>query len=91
MNSRDRVFKTLRGEIPDCVPVMEMFIDPKVIDSICPNMSYEDFIDYADMDVVTCLTMADKSENINWVDKRKDLWQDKWGRYSRANASKFYC
>jgi uroporphyrinogen decarboxylase len=79
MNSRDRVLKTLRGEIPDRVPVMEMFIDHKVINSICPGMSYEDFADYADMDVVTCLTMADSPENIKWVDRKKGLWRDKWG------------
>ena len=79
MNSRDRVFAVLNDQIPDRVPVMEMFIDAKVIDAICPGMSYEDFIDYADMDVVTCLTMADKPETINWVDKEKGLWRDKWG------------
>lgn len=79
MNSRERVFAVLNGKIPDRIPVMEMFIDDKVIDAIRPGMSYEDFIDYADMDVITCLTMADKAENVNWVDKSKGLWKDKWG------------
>lgn len=79
MNSRERIFTVLNDNEPDRVPIAEMFIDPKVIDSICPAMSYEDFIDYADMDVVTCLTMADKPENINWVDKEKGIWRDKWG------------
>ena len=79
MNSRDRVFATLQGRIPDRVPVMEIFIDPKVINSISQGMSYEDFIDYTDMDVVTCLTMADEEENINWVDKGKRIFRDKWG------------
>ena len=79
MNSRERVFAVLEGRVPDRVPVMEMFIDPKVIDSIYPEMHYADFIDYADMDIVTCLTMADDPENINWVDKNKGLWKDKWG------------
>ena len=45
MNSRERVFAALQGKIPDRVPIMEMLIDPKVINSICPGMSYEDFID----------------------------------------------
>lgn len=79
MNSRERVFAVLSGETPDRVPLMEMFIDAKVIDSISPGMCYEDFIDYADMDVVTCLTMADAPENVNWVDKDKGIWRDKWG------------
>ena len=79
MTSRDRVFTALQGGVPDRVPVMEMFIDPKVIDAISPGMSYEDFVDYADMDVVTCLTMADDPANINWVDRGRGLWRDKWG------------
>ena len=79
MNSRERIFAVLNDQIPDRVPVMEIFIDPEVIDSICPGMEYEDFVDYANMDVATCLTMADKPENINWVDKKKGLWKDKWG------------
>jgi uroporphyrinogen decarboxylase len=79
MTSRDRVLSTLEGRTPDRVPTLELFIDSKVIDSICSGMSYEDFIDYADMDAVTCLTMADASEDINWVDRAKGLWRDKWG------------
>ncbi|HBR19435.1 MAG: hypothetical protein A2Y13_04395 [Planctomycetes bacterium GWC2_45_44] len=79
MNSRERVLKVLDGQMPDRVPVMEIFIDPKVIDSICPGMSHEDFIDYAEVDCVTCLTMADSPENISWVDKEKKIFRDKWG------------
>jgi len=69
--------------MPDRVPIMEMAIDPKVIESICPGMSYPDFIDYVDMDVVTCLTMADDPANISWVDREKGVWQDKWGALQR--------
>lgn len=79
MTSAERVFAVLQGRTPDRVPVMEMFIDPKVIDSICSGMSYEDFIDYADMDVVTCLTMVEDSDRMNWIDKEKGIWKDKWG------------
>jgi uroporphyrinogen decarboxylase len=79
MTSRERILAALEGRIPDRVPTMELFIDPKVIDAIAPGMSYEDFIDYAEMDAVTCLTMADLPENINWVDRPKGLWRDKWG------------
>ena len=79
MNSRERIFNVLNNKIPDRVPVVEMIIDTKVIDSISSGMVYEDFIEYADMDIVTCLTMADNPEDINWVDKSKRLWKDKWG------------
>lgn len=79
MTSLDRVVKTLKGEIPDRVPLMELFIDPKVINTIQRGMSYEEFIEYADMDVVTCLTMADDPEDLNWVKREKGIWRDKWG------------
>jgi uroporphyrinogen-III decarboxylase len=79
MTSQQRMFAALKGEPVDRTPMMEMFIDPKVIHGICPGMSYEDFIDYAEMDAVTCLTMADSPENINWIDKEQGIWLDKWG------------
>ncbi len=79
MNSQERVLAVLEGRIPDSVPVMELLIDPKVIESICPGMSYEDFVDFADIDVVTCLAIAEPPEKIDWVDKTEGLWRDKWG------------
>lgn len=79
MTSRDRILAALEGQIPDRVPVLEMFIDPGVINALCPGMSYEDFIEYADMDAVTCLTMVEDPAQTNWVDKESGLWRDKWG------------
>ena len=75
MTSQQRMLAALQGNPVDRVPIMEMFIDHKVIHKICPGMSYEDFIDYADMDAVTCLTMADSPENINWIDKERGIWR----------------
>ena len=79
MISCERVFSTLRGELPDRVPLMELFIDQNVIDSVFKGMCYEDFIEYVDMDVVTCLTMASSPEDVDWVDREKGVWRDKWG------------
>ncbi|MCE5309060.1 MAG: hypothetical protein LLG20_15585 [Acidobacteriales bacterium] len=79
MTSIERILAVLDGRPTDRAPVMELFIDPKVIESISPGMSYEDFIDYAGMDVVTCLTMADPPACIRWVDREKRIWRDKWG------------
>jgi uroporphyrinogen decarboxylase len=79
MSSLERVMCSLNGEMPDRVPLMELFVDQKVIDSIYKGMSYEDFIDYVDMDVVTCLTMASSPEDVDWVDREKGVWRDKWG------------
>jgi uroporphyrinogen decarboxylase len=79
MNSRERVLAVLEGRQPDRVPLMELFIDRSVIDSISKGMDYFDFLDFIDMDVVTCLTMADADEDVNWIDKGKGIWEDKWG------------
>lgn len=79
MTSRDRILAAVRGEKTDRVPVMEMFIDQKIINAIQPGMVYEDFVDYADLDGVTCLTMAEDPADTNWVDQEKGLWRDKWG------------
>lgn len=79
MTSFERVMDVLRGNIPDRVPFMELTIDQKVIDSIKNGMTYEDFIEYVDMDVVSCLTMTYQPEDIQWVDKQKGIWRDKWG------------
>jgi uroporphyrinogen decarboxylase len=86
MTSRERVLRTLKGELPDRVPLMELFIDQKVIDSIFKGMCYEDFIEYVDMDVVTCLTMADEPEDVLWVDRSRGIWRDKWGALQEVTA-----
>lgn len=79
MSSRERVFQVLQGNIPDRVPLFELFVDPSVINSIQPGMSYEDFSDYADLDVVTCLTMVESPQTMQWIDRVKGIWRDKWG------------
>jgi uroporphyrinogen decarboxylase len=61
------------------VPLFELFVDPSVIQALQPGMSYEDFADYADLDVVTCLTMAESPELMHWVDRQRGVWRDKWG------------
>ena len=87
MNSRERVIATLKGEIPDRVPYGEMFIDHSVMNALLPGCSYDDFIEHYDIDIVTCLTMAEKPENIRWVDKSEGLWQDKWGAVQKNDGN----
>lgn len=79
MTSLERVLHVLKGKLPDRVPLFELFIDQGVIDSVRPGLSYQDFIDYADMDVVTCLTMVESPERMHWLDRQKGIWRDKWG------------
>jgi uroporphyrinogen decarboxylase len=79
MNAYERVMAALSGRKSGQVPYAEMFIDPKVIDKIKPGMDYADFIDWADIDIATCLTMAEPAAKMNWIDREKGLWRDKWG------------
>jgi len=79
MNSAERVIRTLQGEIPDRVPLFELFIDSSVIEQIKPGMTYEDFVEWADLDVVTCLTMSESPESMHWIDRDAGIWRDKWG------------
>ncbi|MCK4982848.1 MAG: hypothetical protein KAS17_07980 [Victivallaceae bacterium] len=86
MNSYERVIATLRGENVDCVPCAEMFIDPKVIDKIKPGISYFDFVDEVDIDIATCLTIADPTDKIQWIDQVNGLWRDKWGAVQKNDG-----
>lgn len=79
MNSRERVMRTLDGELADRVPLFELFIDPEVIAALQPGMSYQEFVDWADLDVVTCLAMSESPEAMRWVDRPRGIWRDKWG------------
>lgn len=79
MTSQDRVLATLGGKTPDRVPLFELFIDGKVIDSIRPGSSYEDFAEWAGLDVVTCLAMVEATDDMDWVDPERGIWRDRWG------------
>ena len=79
MNSRDSVLAVLENKLSDRVPVMECAIDQKVINSICPGMSCEDLVDYAELDAVMCHTMTEDTDGVDWVYKEKRIWKDEWG------------
>jgi uroporphyrinogen decarboxylase len=79
MTSRERVLATLGGKTPDRVPLFELFIDGTVIESIRPGSTYEEFAEWADLDVVTCLAMVESAEDMEWVDRGRGIWRDRWG------------
>ncbi len=87
MNSLERVLATLQGKTPDRVPYGEMFIDQKIMNALMPGCSYDEFIEHYDVDIVTCLTMAEQPENIHWIDKSQGLWQDKWGAVQKNDGN----
>jgi len=83
MNSAQRVFKVLKGGIPDRVPLMEVVIDKKVRDAILPGASYDDFVDQMDLDVVCCEIWSQDYKDLDWVDAEKRIYRDKWGALQR--------
>lgn len=79
MTGSERVRCVMEKKIPDRVPHFELTMDPKVRLSIQPDMDYLEFVEWADIDGVTALTMVEDEDTIQWVDKDKGLWRDKWG------------
>lgn len=74
----ERIRKALALEEPDIVPHFEMLIDEKVRNAILPNASYEDFVEYLDIDGIV---LYDKlcAWSFDTVDATKNIKRDQWG------------
>lgn len=74
----ERIIKTLKMQEPDMVPHTEMLIDQKIRNVILPNATYEDFVEYMDLDgmVIYDKLYAWKFETI---DNEKKIKRDQWG------------
>lgn len=83
MKSVERVFTALKGGLPDRLPIMEIVIDKKVRNAIYPGISYNDFIEMMDLDVVCVEIWSKDFKNIKWINKRKKIFKDKWGATQR--------
>jgi uroporphyrinogen decarboxylase len=80
MNSRERVLATLDHRQADRVPIAEMWIDPNIVQMILPGASdSNDLVEYLDLDMVTVPTMIYGTDEVDWVDRDKGLFHDKWG------------
>jgi uroporphyrinogen decarboxylase len=80
MNSRERVLATLDHRQADRVPIAEMWIDSIIVRMILPGASdSNDLAEYLDLDMVTVPTMIYEPDEVDWVDREKGLFRDKWG------------
>ncbi|NTV83164.1 MAG: hypothetical protein HGA23_02545 [Bacteroidales bacterium] len=80
MNSRKRILTTLDHRQADRVPIAEMWIDPNMVRMILPGTGdSNDLAEYLDLDLVTVPTMIYSSDEVDWVDRGKGLFRDKWG------------
>lgn len=77
LTNLERVLKTLDRQEPDVVPTCEITINQKVQDAILPGASYEDFVEFLDLDAAVYFDWAyDRYETL---DEAKGIIRDKFG------------
>lgn len=87
MTSRERMLATLAHQPVDRVAVAEMWIDPVVVRALAPQADdANDLAEFLGLDMVTVPTMIYGPEEIEWVDREKGLFRDKWGEIGRAHV-----
>jgi len=80
MTSYERVITALeRRKTPDRVPMMELVVDEKVMEAIYPGCDYYAFAERFGLDAIGLNRSTWEKENLNWVDKERRLFRDKWG------------
>ncbi len=80
----ERMFTAIRLQKPDAVPTFETHIDSKVRDAIKPGLSYDDFIEYMDLDAIVFTELGNDKYKV--LDESRGLVRDKWGAIKRFNA-----
>ena len=85
MTGLERMLTTLRHEEPDRVPHSELH-SALVWQAILPGKTYEDFVEYMDLDAVVGY---DKLTGWNWemVDPDKGIIRDIWGGLQRLTSN----
>ncbi len=84
MTNRERILTALARREPDIVPHFEFLINQRVRDAILPGASYEDFIDFMDLDAAA---VFDKTAWIyKTLDAEKRIARDQWGGMVRFTA-----
>jgi uroporphyrinogen decarboxylase len=84
LNNLDRVLKAINLQEPDTVPTFEIDIDQRVIDSLRPGLSYEDFCEFMDLDAVCYHEM--RTDQYEVIDKAKGIVRDQWGAIKQYSA-----
>jgi uroporphyrinogen decarboxylase len=79
MNSYERVVAALEHRQPDRVPYVESVIDQHLMQALLPGCDYFQFNEWLEMDNVGQNRSSWSRENVEYVDKEKGLFRDKWG------------
>ena len=78
MTSLERMRTVLEHGTADRVALAELWIDPGVVNAILPGAAWNELVDHLDMDVVTVPTMVYEENEVEWVNKEKHVFRDKW-------------
>jgi uroporphyrinogen decarboxylase len=79
MNSRQRVIAALERRQPDRVPYFECVIDEGVMQALLPGCDYYAFNEWFEMDNVSQNRSSWSRDNVDYIDKERGLFRDKWG------------
>lgn len=75
MDSRERVLSILNHNIPDKIPIFELFFDESVLKKINPAISYYDFCVQAELDIIN--VTLDHDHKI--LDEKEGITKNEWG------------
>ncbi|GAI81275.1 unnamed protein product, partial [marine sediment metagenome] len=78
------MLRAIHLQEPDVVPTFEGLINQKVRDTILPNASYEDFVEFMDLDGIVLF------DKLNWgyqtLDSATKTMRDQWGGIVRFTS-----
>ena len=80
----ERMMKAINRQEPDTIPTFEIDIDQRVVDEIKPDLSYEDFCEYMDLDAVCYHEM--RTDKYEVIDEAKGIVRDQWGAIKQYSA-----
>jgi uroporphyrinogen decarboxylase len=84
MTGLERILTALKVIEPDLVPHWEVLIHPKVRDAILSGASYEDFVEYMDLDAAAVYDRS--AERYDTIDASKNIVRDHWGAIVRFTS-----
>jgi len=77
MNSAERFLTALRGGVPDRVPIFELYIHPKIIDTFVPGGGLPELVETLELDAISSFWMTDGTMSETPVDAETTV--DEWG------------